>query len=198
MAAKKSGKTGKWPPRFILTDPVRQPDPARALGLAEEGEGIIHRGYGGPLSAAALRALGRKAKRKRVLFLVAGDHRSGRLLHVGGLHLPEFRLSSPATEHMFVARRRPKPGFYVTAAAHSEKAVVAAARAGVDAVLISPVFTTTSHPGAKTLGVLRYARLARLAAGMGLYVYALGGMSPGLVRRLAGTETRGMAGISFR
>lgn len=99
---------------------------------------------------------------------------------------------------MFAARRRPKPQLRVTAAAHSERAVVAAARAGVDAVLISPVFATASHPGAKTLGVVRFARLARLAAEKGLRVYALGGVTPGLVRRLAGTGTYGMAGISFR
>lgn len=198
MAAKKSGKTGKWPPRFILTDPARQPDPARAFDLAKASEGVIHRAYEERPSAASLRALGRQARRRHALLFMAGDTRSARLLHVDGLHLPEFRLGSPSTEHMFAARRRPKPQLRVTAAAHSERAVVAAARAGVDAVLISPVFATASHPGAKTLGVVRFARLARLAAEKGLRVYALGGVTPGLVRRLAGTGTYGMAGISFR
>lgn len=195
MAAKKSGKTGKWPPRFILTDPARQPDPAYAIDVAKAGEGVIYRAYGKKPSAASLRELGRRARRKHALFLVAGNDRSARLLHVDGLHLPEFRLGSPPTEHMFAAARRPKSPFRVTAAAHSEAAIVRAARAGVDAVLISPVFATPSHPGAKPLGVVRFARLASIARGFGLRVYALGGMTETGRGRLRGAGVAGIGGI---
>ena len=92
-------------------------------------------------------------------------------------------------------RRRPlRPAGLrlVTAAAHDGAAVRRAVRAGVDAVLLSPVFATASHPGAPTLGAGRFAALARTAA---VPVYALGGIDPGSVRRLGGTGAAGIAAI---
>ena len=64
---------------------------------------------------------------------------------------------------------------------------------GADAVLVSPVFPTASHPGGRTLGLLRFARLARASR---LPVYALGGISAASQRRLKNLPIAGIAGIS--
>jgi thiamine-phosphate pyrophosphorylase len=99
---------------------------------------------------------------------------------------------------MFGRRNGRKTDRIVTAAAHSEPAIVAAAKAGVEAVLLSPVFPTASHPGGATLGVVRFARLAHLAASLGLFVYALGGVTDGAkIRRLAGSGASGIASIGY-
>lgn len=49
-----------------------------------------------------------------------------------------------------------------------------AMRAGCTLALISPVFPTRSHPGGASLGICRFAALARLSR---LPVIALGGMT---------------------
>ncbi|HEX7774936.1 MAG TPA: thiamine phosphate synthase, partial [Parvibaculum sp.] len=91
-----------------------------------------------------------------------------------------------------------RTGLVMTAAAHSEAAIFRAARARIDAVLISPVFPTASHPGAPALGVVRFARLAHLARRLGLRVYALGGITgPASLRRLTGSGADGVAGVGF-
>jgi thiamine-phosphate pyrophosphorylase len=62
----------------------------------------------------------------------------------------------------------------LTAPAHDRRELVAARRAGVALVFLSPVFPTASHPGARTLGRTGFGRLAR---GAGVPVAALGGMT---------------------
>ena len=75
------------------------------------------------------------------------------------------------------------------ATAHSLAEIGAAVRAGADAILLSPVFATRSHPGAPVLGTLRFLHLARRAP---LPVIALGGMTK---RRAARLPVWGWAAI---
>lgn len=184
------------PPLLALTDPVRAPDPYESLAGASPGAGLIWRPYGTTVTRADVVALTRAAHARGCLLILAGQ--SSLAVSADGLHLPEHMLNSPYTDQCFAARRRPKPGFIVTAAAHCERAVIAAARAGVDAVLISPVFATKSHASATTLGVTRFARLAHLAASLGLGAYALGGVTDEEKhRRLTGSNATGIASIGF-
>ncbi|MEO5938660.1 MAG: thiamine phosphate synthase [Sphingomonas sp.] len=60
-----------------------------------------------------------------------------------------------------------------TASAHSLTEARVAVRRGADAVFVSPVFTTRSHPGAEVLGVKQAKRIARA---LGVPAIALGGM----------------------
>jgi len=75
------------------------------------------------------------------------------------------------------------------ATAHDLREIGAAARAGADAVLLSPVFPTRSHPGARVLGAVRFNCLARLSP---LPVLALGGMTR---RRFGQVRAHGFAAI---
>jgi len=90
-----------------------------------------------------------------------------------------------------------RPGWLVTAAAHSPAAMMGAVKAGAGAVLLSPVFATESHlqgsgAAGQTLGPIRFARWRRLSP---VPVYALGGMSAFRMRRLKGSGVRGYAGV---
>lgn len=58
--------------------------------------------------------------------------------------------------------------------AHSLREIADAKRAGADAILLSPVFPTRSHPGARALGPTRFRLFARHTI---LPVIALGGMT---------------------
>lgn len=82
-----------------------------------------------------------------------------------GLHLPEARARDAAH---WRARR---PGWIITASAHSLRALMALAH--IDAAFLSPVFPTASHPGAPALSP---ARAALIAAATPVPVYALGGI----------------------
>lgn len=127
-------------------------------------------------------------RQRGLILLVAGDTRLARAVGADGVHLPQGLLPS-------AAGLRRQFGM-VTAAAHDAGAVARAARAEVDAVLISPVFATVSHPGAAGLGVVRFAALVDQARRKGLKVYALGGMDAVTGRRLKITGMTGVAGIS--
>lgn len=67
------------------------------------------------------------------------------------------------------------------ATAHSLREIGQAMRGRADAVLLSPVFATRTHPGAATLGPVRFGLLARAAP---LPVLALGGMTRARARAL--------------
>lgn len=79
------------------------------------------------------------------------------------------------------------------ATAHSLREIARANRTGTDAVLLSPVFPTRSHPGAKALGPLRFRLLAARAA---MPVIALGGMNVRTARRLGWPRWAAIDGLS--
>lgn len=85
------------------------------------------------------------------------------------------------------------PGQPVTlGAAHSITEGLAARRRGAQLVLVSPVFPTRTHPGARALGPLRAATIARA---VGLPAIALGGMTRARFKRLKGLGFVGWAAI---
>lgn len=77
-------------------------------------------------------------------------------------------------------------------AAHSMREGLAARRAGADAVLVSPVYPTRTHPGARALGPLRAALIARA---VGLPAIALGGVTARRFRHLKRLGFVGWAAI---
>lgn len=76
--------------------------------------------------------------------------------------------------------------------AHSLREAVAARRAGADLVLVSPIYPTRTHPGARTLGPVRAAMIARAA---GIPAIALGGMNAARFKRLRSLGFAGWAAI---
>jgi thiamine-phosphate pyrophosphorylase len=183
---------------IAMTDPLRLPDAEAALNALPRGAALIWRAYGEEMSRARLRRLVTLAHRKHVLLLVAGRPALAARTGMMGIHLPEREVRRGRSGEYVIGRRRRPHGMLLTAACHSEAAIRRAAEAGVGAVLISPVFATKSHQGAKPLGLLRFAQLVRLARRFGVIPYALGGItSERHVRRLKGTGAAGIAGIGF-
>jgi len=74
--------------------------------------------------------------------------------------------------------------------AHDAREAAAGRRAGARLMLVSPVFATRSHPGARALGPMRAARIGGAATRI-----ALGGMTERRWRRIRTLGFAGWAGI---
>ncbi len=181
-----AGYFGRLPGVILLTDATRLADPVPAAAALPKGGAIILRHYGVPGREALGRELMALCRRRGLSLLIAGDWRLAWKVGAHGVHLPEWQTARPP------ALPR-KPGWLITAAAHAQPALLRAARLGAHAALLSPVFATASHPGARTLGPTRLARLIRQA---GLPVYGLGGITAANAARLGASGAAGIAAIS--
>ncbi|MBF0166263.1 MAG: thiamine phosphate synthase [Alphaproteobacteria bacterium] len=176
----------------FMTD-IRLADNLSVLNQLPAGAWVILRFLPGRPFPLDPRTAARLCKERHLKLLVAKDHRLAERIGADGLHLPEAQLRqaclSPALSWL-----RAKPGRLLSISAHSERALLRAAKFSPDAILCSPVFATASHPEAKPLGSLRFARLCRLTKRP---VIALGGIRRATALRLAFTKAAGFAGTSF-
>ncbi len=184
--------TGHLPVLFLLTDPDRLPDPRPYLHRLPRGAGVILRCYDDEAGAAARRALAQDLRKdchaRGLHLLVAGDDRLATEIRADGIHLGEWRLGRSAWKRGPIHARHG----LVTASCHGRAALARAAAVGVDAVLVAPVFATSSHPDARVLGHLQFAALVRQSR---LPAYALGGIGPKNIGRLRSSKAAGIAGI---
>lgn len=86
-----------------------------------------------------------------------------------------------------------RSGLLHLATAHDPTEIALANRLGADAILLSPVFATRSHPGGAVLGAARFRLLARLAS---VPVIALGGMNLRAAQRLDWPRWAAIDGLS--
>lgn len=100
-----------------------------------------------------------------------------------GVHLSSVQL---------MALQSKPQGLLCGASCHNQGELMHAAQLGLDYVMLSPVQPTMSHPGVDTLG---WHKFARLIAGYGLPVYALGGMQ---LEDLHLARTHGAHGIALQ
>lgn len=170
------------PHLLYFTDPVRTPHPEAIAARLPKGSAIVYRAFGSPdadIVALRLKAI---ARRRGLTLLIGADESLAARVGADGVHLPE-RLASHA------ARMRARhPGWLITAAAHTPRA----ARAQVDAVVVSAIFPSNSPSAGKPLGPMRLAQIVRIS---GCPVYALGGVSQTTAARLLATGVVGIAGV---
>ncbi|WP_294195659.1 thiamine phosphate synthase [uncultured Sphingomonas sp.] len=162
----------RHPIRWLMTDERQGDDLWRALERLPRGGGVIFRHYRTPAAERkALFARVRRVTRRRGLVLVrAGIYP---LRGADGVHgCRDSRI--------------------ITWPAHDRREAIAGIRAGAQILLVSPVFATRSHPGARALGPGRAAAIAR---GLPATVIALGGMDARRWRRIARHGFDGYAAI---
>lgn len=176
------------PPLILMTDRRRLANPIPVVETLPPGNAVILRHYGDPEREALACRLATVCRALGLRLLIAEDVSLAARVRAHGIHLPETRTRRPPRSWRTFGHRE----WLVTAAAHSRAAIMRAARAGADAVLLSPVFPTKSHPGAATIGPLRFAAWVRESP---LPVYALGGISIESARRLSSSGAAGFAGI---
>lgn len=161
-------------PRLWLMTDERQGDGLlAAVERLPEAAGIVFRHYGLP-EVARRDLFDRVRAAAPGLVLLAGPAEQARAWGADGSHGsgPDQGLRS--------------------APVHDQPQIRAAERNGADLLFLSPVFATSSHIGACTLGLAKFAWLARRTP---LPVIALGGMNVTRGRRLASFGAYGWAGI---
>ena len=147
-----------------------------ALERLPRGSGVIFRHYVTPNRRQLYDRVRAITRRRRLLLLLGGSPRQAAAWRADGAH--------GRSPHRVITRPLVR-----TAPAHEARELTAAI---AHAVLLSPVFHTRSHDGARTLGPLRFAMLARRAP---LLVIALGGMDARRFRRLVPLGAYGWGGI---
>jgi thiamine-phosphate pyrophosphorylase len=174
------------PPLLLFTDPTRTPDPLAAAARLPRGCGVVFRPFGAASALDQGRALATVCRRRGLVLLVGADPNLAARLNADGVHLPQ-RLAGRAGTICALRTR-----FLVTAAAHDIRAALRARRAGVQALVISPVFASNSPSAGRPIGPRALARFARVA---GAPTYALGGVNARTARALAQTGVVGLAAI---
>lgn len=173
------------PPLIMVTDSVRLPDPASVALHLPNGSAILLRDYDLAERDTLAVRLANIARQRGLKLLIAGDAHLAIRVNAAGVHFPENQISE-------VRRWRYRKNWLITVAAHSRSALSAAARCGANAALLSPVFSTDSHPDALVLGANGFSLLADRA---GLPIYGLGGISNINAHRLLTTPAVGIAAI---
>lgn len=162
------------PPLILMTDDDRLPEPVQAARALPRGSMVIVRARDDERRRFLARTLLPLAQARGLFLFIAGDVALALALGADGVHLPESRIGEAVGLR---ARHR----LLITSSAHSLSAL--RKTGAVDAILLSPVFPTASHPGHPALGLHR----ANAMAGASLVpVYALGGVTADNTGRLSG------------
>ena len=171
MPKRQTAFAAEMPNLWLVSDARNDEVLDRALRRLPRGFGLIFRHY--HLAAAQRRrrfaALMRIARQRRHVVALAGTCAEARLWGADAAY------GSPRQ----IARG---PALLRLAAVHDLREIGAANRGRADAVLLSPAFSTRSHPGARALGPARFRLLGSRSQSP---VIALGGMSLRRARRLA-------------
>jgi len=165
-------------PLVLMTDD-RRADWVQAACALPPGSVVVVRAR----AAKQRQALARQLSGLATL-LIADDPQLAAGSGAAGVHLPQTRMREAA--HW----RARYPHWIITSSAHSLRALMGAHF--LDALFLSPVFATASHPSAKALTP---ARAAFIAAHALVPVYALGGVTPQKAGLLAPSFS-GIAAIS--
>lgn len=171
------------PRLWLISDARNDAGLERALAKLPRGSGLIYRHYHlpGPERVARFRALRRIARARGHTVILADSALTAREWGADGIY------GSPR------ALWPRRAGLIHLATAHDLTEIGVAARLGADAVLLSPVFPTRSHPGGGVLGAAKFRLIARQAP---LPVIALGGMTAHRARALRWPRWAAIDGLS--
>jgi thiamine-phosphate pyrophosphorylase len=177
------------PDLWLISDGRNDAVLERALRKLPRGSGFIYRHYHLPPDerAARFEQLARIAEARGHAIVVAGDG-------YGPPSSSRRKLGSREAGAPSLKRSQLSPGRRaILATAHNLREIGRANRAGVDAVLLSPVFPTRSHPDAKPLGPARFRLLALYSNAP---VIALGGMTRHRAKALRWPRWAAIDGLS--
>jgi len=173
-------------PHLILMTDERQPDPVRLAATLPAGSLVILRHYRDSGRAALGRRLAMVCRARRILLSVGADAALANALRADGLHCPRWMMGRAAPQLAWSRGHKS----LLSVAVHTRRELLWARRIGADFVILSPIFATASHPGARGLGPYGTASLAR---GVRLPKIGLGGMRADRIGRLPPGLLAGLA-----
>lgn len=170
------------PDLWLLSDARNDARLEQALRALPRGSGFVFRHY--RLAPEARRRrfdeLAQVARERGHLTILSGSAGEARSWGADGLYGPPDRIGQ-------------RDGLLGIATAHDRAEIEAANTIGADAVMLSPVFATRSHPEAPALGPERFHAVAALAR---MPVIALGGMTSARARQLEWPRWAAIDGLS--
>ena len=171
------------PDLWLLTDARNDAALEAALARLPRGSALVYRHYHLPPEEriARYRSLARLARSRGHLVILAESALTAKEWGADGIY------GSPRS----LGPRR--AGLISVATVHSLRELAQARAMRADAVMLSPAFATNSHPGASSLGPVRFRLLAARAA---VPVIALGGMTRAAARRLQWPRWAAIDGLS--
>ncbi|MEJ5976836.1 thiamine phosphate synthase [Novosphingobium sp. PS1R-30] len=181
MPKRQSALPTVWPEVWLVSDARNDAALEAALARLPRGSGLIYRHHHLPPAERRVRfeRLAALARRRSHWLILAGSIANARAWRADGAYgSPAALASGPAGMRLVTA--------------HSLREIAAARRARADAILLSPVFATRSHPGGRWLGPLRFRQLARRTD---LPVIALGGMTRDRARHLGSPAWAAIDGL---
>lgn len=170
------------PRLWLVSDARNDRMLAAALAAMPRGSGLIYRHY--HLAPTQRRArfarLARMARARGHAVVLAGGMAQARAWRADGAYGPPALLARGAGGLRLIT-------------AHGFREIRQARAARADAILLSPVFASHSHPGGKVLGPLRFRLLAAQAQAP---VIALGGINAARARRLGADRWAAIDGLA--
>lgn len=160
----------RLPDLWLVSDARNDAALERVLAHLPRGSGLVFRHYhlGEPERRARYERLRRVARRRGHWVVLSGSACAARRWRADGAYGPAGSLArGPRTLRLVPA--------------HSLREIGRAGGIRADAVLLSPVFATRSHPGGRNLGAVRFRLLAAKAT---VPVVALGGMNAARARSI--------------
>ncbi len=144
---------------------------------------MILRDYDMPRRAGLAAQLKSVTSARGLKLIIGADIELAREIGADGVHCPRWYSPGAALPD----------GMILTAACHDTAELRRARAMGADLALLSPAFTTGSHPGDGAMGASAFKALAASAP---LPVLALGGVLEINARCLTGRNVAGIAAIS--
>lgn len=175
------------PPLLFFTDPDRTPEPWKTAARLPQGAGVVYRHFGRDDAEETATRLRQVTEAHGVKLLIGLDADLAETVSADGVHLPERNLDQAPS------LRRASPRWLITGAFHEGSTIAPEVVEAIDALVVSPVFTTGSASPARA--PLGRAGVARLSGILPVPVYALGGVNGATAAGLAGSGACGLAGV---
>ncbi len=173
---------------MFMSDPERTPDVLRIARKLPLGATLIYRHFGAGDRVVIAGELRQISFARNLQFLIGQDAGLAAKIGADGLHLPERELGQG------VVLRARYPAWLLTGAAHSRGGVKRCAENGLDAAILSPVFTSASKSASQPIGT---EMLADIAKAIKIPIIALGGISGATAPELYTSGATGIAGVSM-
>jgi len=146
------------------------------------------------------KAKGRKKIAKRLLkfcrmkklkLLIASDIKLAEDINAHGVHFPEYMIKKKNIINWVIVKNiKLRKNWIITTAVQSLQAIKNAEFFDIDAALLSPVFSSKSHPNKKNLGINKFSKIVKKTK---LPIYALGGINIKNIKSLLRTDIIGYA-----
>tara|TARA_B100001564_G_C20581102_1_gene643173 strand:- start:408 stop:974 length:567 start_codon:yes stop_codon:yes gene_type:complete len=169
--------------RHVIDDPITviQNTPYPILVIIRDYDHPQRPKYAASIAAACIN--------RQYPFLIAGDEALALQLSAHGIHAHQHMQNN----HTIAQLRDKHPQWIITASCHHDSDINAINKLPVDAILLSPLFSTKSHPKTPPLGIDKFNRLSQQIQHP---VYALGGIDTAKNQPLNQLHASGIAGIS--